>query len=46
MDQGVFLPFIHANNGNANSQILTGYGEENFQFIKEKAKKYNPQGVM
>lgn len=45
-DEGVFLPFIYSNNGNANSKVLAGYGEENFNFIKETAKKYDPQGVM
>ncbi|KAH7014660.1 hypothetical protein B0J12DRAFT_611307 [Macrophomina phaseolina] len=45
-DDGVLLPFIYSNNGNADSKVLTGYGEENFNFIKETAKKYDPQGVM
>jgi hypothetical protein len=45
-DGGAFLLFIYSNNGNADSKILSGYGEDNFNFIRKTARKYDPHGVM
>ena len=45
-DAGVFLPFIYSNNGNIHSKVLSGYGQDNFNFIKKTAKKYDPRGIM
>jgi len=44
--EGIFLPFIYSNNGNIRSKVLSGYGKNNFDFIKKTAKKYDPTGVM
>ncbi|KAL1602685.1 hypothetical protein SLS60_006105 [Paraconiothyrium brasiliense] len=44
--EGVFLPYIYANNANARSKVLSSYGKKNFDFIKKTAQKYDPKGIM
>ena len=44
--EGSLLPFVYANNGNVDSKPLRNYGKQNFDFIKQTAKKYDPNGVM
>jgi hypothetical protein len=42
----VWLPYIYLNNGNLGSKVLSGYGRQNFEFIKQTARKYDPTSVM
>lgn len=43
---GLLLPYIYPNNANAKQKPLSAYGADNFETIRNVARKYDPRGYM